>query len=330
MTLPIPMRRPTFALSDTAFLSESPRLTVDTRLMASDDTPPRGRPVVKKSGELLRPSLKSPKTAHTSPERSEKSKRSRSLPKCVKFCHDLERIRLYEPEETPQSVSESNSDDDILDSGESDEEEAEAKMPGFEVYKKFTDDTVRLHLELPGFVPPQMTSKPPPAIVESIFLAPDRTSLDATIRVQNLAFQKHIMLRYTLDGWRSSSDTPAEYMDSPATGTDRFRGRMSILALFKTSEINVEFAVRYLYAEKEYWDNNHGKNYHATIRIRDKRGEKKIPANRYDFSLASKKRHEVVEFGSPPVSLLGMYMDKDKKDENKTNVGWWGDAGWVL
>ncbi|XP_042653685.1 protein phosphatase 1 regulatory subunit 3E-like [Tyto alba] len=93
--------------------------------------------------------------------------------------------------------------------------------------------------------------------------------LRGAVRVLNLAYEKAVSVRYTLNGWASCAEVPAAYQPpGPADGlTDRFA---FLLPLVAASEAELEFAVRYRVAGAEYWDNNEGANYRL-------RGRQRVP-----------------------------------------------------
>lgn len=96
--------------------------------------------------------------------------------------------------------------------------------------------------------------------------------LRGAVRVLNLAYEKAVSVRYTLNAWASCAEVPAAYQPAgPADGlTDRFAFLLPLGAAAAAAEAALEFAVRYRVAGAEYWDNNEGKNYRL-------RGRQRIP-----------------------------------------------------
>ncbi|XP_040537264.1 protein phosphatase 1 regulatory subunit 3E [Gallus gallus] len=94
--------------------------------------------------------------------------------------------------------------------------------------------------------------------------------LRGAVRVLNLAYEKAVSVRYTLDRWASCSEVPAAYQPAgPADGlTDRFAFHLPLGPAAAGSEAALEFAVRYRVAGAEYWDNNGGANYRLRGRAR--------------------------------------------------------------
>ncbi|XP_075289828.1 protein phosphatase 1 regulatory subunit 3E [Opisthocomus hoazin] len=92
--------------------------------------------------------------------------------------------------------------------------------------------------------------------------------LRGAVRVLNLAYEKAVSVRYTLNRWASCAEVPAAYQPGgPADGlTDRFAFLLPLGAA--AAEATLEFAVRYRVAGAEYWDNNDGANYRLRGRSR--------------------------------------------------------------
>ncbi|NWZ94287.1 PPR3E phosphatase, partial [Nesospiza acunhae] len=90
------------------------------------------------------------------------------------------------------------------------------------------------------------------------------------VRVLNLAYEKVVSVRYTLNGWANCAEAAATYQPpAPADGiSDRFAFLLPLGAA--AAETTLEFAVRYRVAGAEYWDNNEGKNYRL-------RGRQRVP-----------------------------------------------------
>lgn len=93
--------------------------------------------------------------------------------------------------------------------------------------------------------------------------------LRGAVRVLNLAYEKAVSVRYTLNRWVSCAEVAAAYVSpGPADGlTDRFSFHLPAAAAGGT----LEFAVRYRVAGTEYWDNNAGLNYRLRGRQRTAR-----------------------------------------------------------
>ena len=96
--------------------------------------------------------------------------------------------------------------------------------------------------------------------LESVFVQ-DRM-VTGIVVVENMAFEKTVSVRYSLDDWLSFNETVGTYISNSSSGnTDRF---MVVITVPRRSR-SVEFAVRFSIDGQEFWDNNLGKNY----RLRD-------------------------------------------------------------
>ncbi|KAI9257244.1 putative phosphatase regulatory subunit-domain-containing protein [Phascolomyces articulosus] len=97
------------------------------------------------------------------------------------------------------------------------------------------------------------------------------STLVGRCRVANLAFEKHVMVRYTTDYWQSFHETEAMYREpigSSANTWDRFTFLIDLESYFVRrcrEPTTVYLALRYSVNEHEYWDNNDGLNYQIDI-----------------------------------------------------------------
>eukprot|EP00062_Callorhinchus_milii_P005115 gi/632944890/ref/XP_007887747.1/ PREDICTED: protein phosphatase 1 regulatory subunit 3D-like [Callorhinchus milii] len=100
-------------------------------------------------------------------------------------------------------------------------------------------------------------------------IATDDFSITGTVRVLNLTFQKAVLVRYTLNQWRSFVDIAAAYVPDSSDGhTDAFAFKM-IAPVFLEAGGLLEFAIRYRTpgaSGQERWDNNGGGNYRVRSR----------------------------------------------------------------
>ena len=88
-------------------------------------------------------------------------------------------------------------------------------------------------------------------------------TLFGAIAVRNLAFKKNVKVRITLDGWKTSSDIQAKFVQQEFNGhIDRFFFMKPLMEQsFEEISHGIEFAVCYTVNETENWDNNGGANY---------------------------------------------------------------------
>ncbi|KAI0321990.1 putative phosphatase regulatory subunit-domain-containing protein [Amylostereum chailletii] len=245
--------------------------------------------VVTPSGSSLKPSLKS---THSSPavlavDHPHRHDRATSLstPKTVKFKDrdaGLESVRIYKPTGRPARL--------LLTSGSLSDTETE------------TESDIPLHtrprsLSLP--VPPARLEldaartsalcKVPPAdaniCIESFTLLPSLDNnpvFQGSILVRNIAFQKLVNIRFTLDEWDTVSEVHATYSGHAlyaANGTSKQQPESHSWDRFKFSITlpgdpvrlhmrRIAFAAHYkVDGQGEWWDNNKGANYSAHFRL---------------------------------------------------------------
>uniref|UniRef100_A0AC34RES6 CBM21 domain-containing protein n=1 Tax=Panagrolaimus sp. JU765 TaxID=591449 RepID=A0AC34RES6_9BILA len=96
--------------------------------------------------------------------------------------------------------------------------------------------------------------------LENVMLRNDHCKMLGTIKVANIAFEKHVFIRYSFDNWKSYLDRPAVYQASPSKLYDIFGFEIEIP--MNEGDINkIDFCICYNAGGVEYWDSNCGKNY---------------------------------------------------------------------
>ncbi|KAJ7312000.1 hypothetical protein JRQ81_006328 [Phrynocephalus forsythii] len=102
------------------------------------------------------------------------------------------------------------------------------------------------------------------------WVRPEASGLRGAVRVLNVAYEKSVSIRYTLNRWASCNEVPAAYQPPPGPGypadglTDRFAFHLPV----GVGTTLLEFAVRYRVDGAEFWDNNDGHNYRLRGRQR--------------------------------------------------------------
>jgi len=87
------------------------------------------------------------------------------------------------------------------------------------------------------------------------------TGIGGTVSVENIAYDKKVLVRSTQDGWVHTTDRPAEYSSSQGS-TDYFSFELKFdLNLSRC----LEFALCYQVNKTEFWDNNSGRNYSISL-----------------------------------------------------------------
>ncbi|KAJ3301688.1 hypothetical protein HDV03_000491 [Kappamyces sp. JEL0829] len=97
-------------------------------------------------------------------------------------------------------------------------------------------------------------------ILDGVSLVENKLSVG--VLVQNIAFEKHVSLRLTWDGWKSYRDVEATFASTlsscsvHAKGIDRFTVMLDLEKEIDGEWADLEFAIRYRVLDQEYWDNN--------------------------------------------------------------------------
>lgn len=89
----------------------------------------------------------------------------------------------------------------------------------------------------------------------------DETRLRGVVRVLNVDFHKSVLIRFTVDEWRTQGDVLATYVTDSCDGlSDRFSFTLAGTHSMQPGQ-RLIFALCYRVAGQEIWDNNQGKNY---------------------------------------------------------------------
>ena len=97
-----------------------------------------------------------------------------------------------------------------------------------------------------------------------------------TVRVANVSFEKHVAVRYTINGWMTYSDEVAKYLQSSGA-TDQFTFKIHLPDYFDFSS-RMEFSVMYVVDGQTFWDSNFGANYRIECHVE----ESPLPVRRVD------------------------------------------------
>nr|GAT54409.1 predicted protein [Mycena chlorophos] len=233
-----------------------------TPKFATDETP---RIIRKKSGEPLKSSLKSstPRVRGSLEVviNGGTATSSKSVPTTptgslrVHFNSQLEQVKLFLAEQKPLAVS--------RDGSPTDDTSGTEEFPDF-IFGRDSEEegTLEMQVEVPRPVG-ELDVK-----LQTFALTDDRTGVAGTIAVRNLAFDKRVAVRFTLDDWQTTSEVTARYQESmPGGKVDLFAFNIRLNdVLARIDGKRMAVAVRYNAAGREMWDNNGGKNYLATFK----------------------------------------------------------------
>lgn len=262
--------------------AESPSHTSDE----SDEDDMMSKPALvrKKSGELVKPAL-----------RPSSRRRYSSMPgtptyhKSVHFNDSDNQTRHFLQVDKPIAVSAGTSPVETYDS--------ESEFPFHE------DDGKKPELEIKVANFPQDTAerRAMPIRVERIFLSADKTTLVGVCAVQNIAFHKFVVARFTLDYWKTTSEVVAEYSNDirspPTDGCDRFNFHIKLSDQANIDNKTLLLCVRYNVAGQDFWDSNNCMNYQIDFtRAEPKKSAKKVtikssPLSQRPLNAIPRSRH---------------------------------------
>ena len=286
----------------------------------SEPSPPLIR---KKSGEPLKSSLKVKRTPArgsltviTDPVVLSSSKSAPATPahKGVRFNAQLEQVKHFLAEQKPIAVSRDGSPTDT--SG------TDPEFPPF-IYGRDDDVTERalvMHrIDVPTV--PLLADDKHDIVVESVDLV--GTTIEGVVRVRNIAFEKWVAVRFTLDKWQTTSEVTARYKESLHDGMiDRFTFSIKLADVLSRAEEKTLFlAVRYSVAGRDIWDNNSGRNYQVRI-VREKPAKptmvvaaEKPPTDSHaeDIAALRHKLEEVVKLGRPSDTIGGLLAQHSRR-----------------
>ena len=209
----------------------------------------------KKSGELVKPSLKSTGFAGWATSTSARA-RTKSAPttplgsKSVHFDAHLEHVKLFLAEQKPLAV---NRDGSQTETSEGDTTDNNSH------FFRITGATLRIK----PIVLPELPSEPWTFDVRIENVSLDGTALVGTVIVRNVAFTKWVAVRFTLDAWLTTSEVAAHHISSLRDDTfDRFEFRIRLVDYMNGIEFKrLIFCARFSVEGRQMWDSNGGRNY---------------------------------------------------------------------
>lgn len=259
-------------------------------------------PIILSNGKRLKSSLKSSASSPQIPQiKHLRAQSAPSTPNVLKNVHfaesddGLESVRVYKLTGKPANIS--------RPAGEETETETEAEPSAYPFPNSPGPSPLAAQSSLPIIDSDQSTPLPnssnPNAniYIESLSLPRSRpAALYGSILVRNVAFEKQVALRFTLDNWQTTSEVSCKHVTSlshlpppfPRSRTvgdaigrlanadassqelkwDRFSFVIHLeLYEQKLVEHNIVFVGRYTApAVGEWWDNNDGRNYHVSFK----------------------------------------------------------------
>ena len=283
--------------------------------------------VRKKSGELVRPALRP-----SSQRRPSSMPGTPTFSKAVHFDSHLEHVRHFLQVDRPLAVSAGSSPVDNYDSeGEypfSSDERHGGRSPPYEWELVITNFPVET---------PARESQP--IRLERMWLSNDQKCLIGSVIVTNLAFQKHVTCRFTLDYWKTTSEIAAEYMSEVRPrvnpqGNDRFNFTLKLSDLANLESKTLFLCLRYNVNGQELWDNNNGTNFQVDFRKKmlPQHGKNGVigAANRTITGLPRSNRRNNPSTAPRPKSMpvgFNEFGDDAKLDFNQSIHDYLGESG---
>ncbi|KAJ9419762.1 hypothetical protein FOXG_19589 [Fusarium oxysporum f. sp. lycopersici 4287] len=206
--------------------------------------------VHRKSNEQIRPALRHHRSLGTLP-----------LYKSVHFDAALENILYFHEMDRPFDVKKDTSP--VTDCDETD------LFPP--PYKSLKKRALPYEWELitPEFPHDTTARETMPVRLERVSLSNDQMAILGSVIVANLAFEKSVVCRFTLDFWNTIWETTAkyDYKTNPGEipGYDRF-----VFSIMLADTVDFEaqplfLCIRYAVNGQEYWDNNSGTNFQVDV-----------------------------------------------------------------
>jgi len=223
----------------------------------SDDDAQRKPPMVrKKSGELVRPALRPP-----SRRRPSSMPGTPTFSKAVHFDSHLEHVRHFLQLDRPLAVSAGSSPVENYDS------DTEYPFTGDDRHAP-RSPPYEWEIVMNNFPVETPARKAQPVLLERVWLSNDQKSLTGSVVVANLAFQKYVTCRFTLDYWKTTSEVAADYVcevrpSKDPVSRDRFQFTIKLSDMANLESKTLYFCVRYNVNGQEYWDNSGGMNFQA-------------------------------------------------------------------
>jgi len=211
--------------------------------------------VRKKSGEVVKSSLKSPGRSRPCSVPSTPT----FPPKNVHFDSRIEHVRHFLHSEKPSAVSVGSSPvEGVYDAENEYPFGCDDELPQFEIV-------------LPNFPKNLESRKGLPVRLEKVYLSTDKKSLIGAVAVANISFQKHVVARFTFDYWQTVSEVSAEWSSDVRRrerddGVDRFVFKIKLAEQAHLEKKTLFFCVRYNAAGQEFWDNNGGVNFQVDFK----------------------------------------------------------------
>lgn len=236
--------------------SQSSVNTYNSSESDDEDLMPKPPLLRKKSGELVKPAI-----------RPSSRRRHSSMPgtptysKAVHFNDEIEQVRHFLQVDRPIAVSAGTSP------AEDHDDQSDYQFTrSTEAQRSQTSNAVTWELSLANFPADTQERRWQPIRADTLTLSSDHKSLIGIVAVANLAFNKHVVVRFTLDYWKTTSEVIAEYDPEQKTkpredGYDQFKFSIKLSDQANLETRTLLLCFRYDVNGQQYWDSNYGQNY---------------------------------------------------------------------
>jgi hypothetical protein len=276
---------------------------------------------LKSSLKVKRSHSRSSLSVITDPVSSSSSKSAAH--KCVRFHSQLEQVKLFLAKQKPLAVSRDGNPTDTSGT------DSEILSPSICRDDDLKERPLVMHrIDVP--TAPPLPEDARDVAVENIALV--GTVIEGTVRVRNIAFEKWVAVRFTLDKWQTTSEVTGRYKESFQNGTfDRFTFSIKLAdVLSRAVKKTLCLAVRYSAADREIWDNNSGRDYQVRF-VREKalKGnnggdtvagaavvesrEEEESSRADDVADLRRKLEELVELGCPTQTVSSILAQESRR-----------------
>ncbi|KAI9889311.1 MAG: hypothetical protein M1814_005618 [Vezdaea aestivalis] len=209
----------------------------------------------KKSGELVKPALR---PSFNGRRRPSSMPGTPTYGKAVHFDSHLEHVRHFLQVDRPLAVSAGSSPVESY--------ESENEFPFSDEVPRSRAPPYEWEMTMSNFPRETFERHQLPIRLEKVFLSSDKKNLIGNVVVKNLSFQKLVVVRFTLDYWKTTSEVVAEFNNDIrrkdlADGHDRFTFNVKLADQANLEHRTMFFCVRYNVNGQEFWDNNGNINF---------------------------------------------------------------------
>lgn len=229
------------------------------------------------------PPLRKLKSSLRLPKLTKLFSTSNLSPKLVRFASRLENVKMFDGRDSPSTVSLQNtpvgspnsynfnlndyfsSHRNFTDLGLSDDMDSDSDSDS-DTFTEYTKDKLYRVSSSNFSAPKNIYDKQSSAVyLQLMSVGADKTLLVLLVMCQNLAFEKQMSVKLTLNNWQSTLIyTNGQYVKSFSTvNFDQFRFTIPLSHL--PSLVSAQFCIRYDVGGNTHWDNNSGRNYNVVL-----------------------------------------------------------------